>query len=163
MNERFTYKNSKSGSASKTLTTLRNHYGFTGVFNTHMMVILTSTLKPQQRNVLLYSIHQTIGWNKLETYFDTTEWASVLGGSKGGIETTLKTLEEKGCLSRSSKRNHNKSVGILRIEPNHLMWSGVEYDRDLVAKVQEDKNEADNKSNKKELTEQELDNLLSGL
>lgn len=163
MNERFTYKNTQSGSASKTLTTLRNHYGFTGVFNTHMMVILTSNLRPLERNVLLYAIHQTIGWNKLETLFDTTDWASVLDSSKGGIETALKTLEEKGCLSRSNKRNHNKSSGILRIEPNHLMWSGVEYDRGLVDKVQEDKNEADNKSNKKELTEQELDNLLRGL
>ena len=134
-NERFIHKNTQSKSSLSYLTGLRKKYGFTGIFNTHLMVILsTKDLTTLEKNILLYIIKQTIGWNRLETYFDTETYSLMLGISKGRVLTSLNRLEASGIIERSKKRNHNKSKGILWIQPDHEKWN-IEYNKDLVESV----------------------------
>ncbi len=96
-----------------------------------MVIITTKDLSPKDKDVLLYVIHQTIGWDKLETYFDIHKWKETLGKSYDGVRASLKHLEEKKVIARSKKRNDNKTKGILRIQPDYRQWL-LQYDVDLV-------------------------------
>lgn len=132
---KFSHKNTQSKSSLGYLTKLRHIYGFTGLLNTHMMVIIsTKDLTPNDKMVLLYIEQQTIGWNRLSVYFDTKTYSDMTGVSVKRVLTTLNKLEMYGIIERSKYHNHNKSKGVLRIEPEYNVWN-LEYNRDLVESV----------------------------
>lgn len=161
--KKFDHKNTQHGSSIQVLQKYRKEFGFTGVLNTHMMVIFTSNLKPSEKVVLLWIIHNTIGWNRLETYFDIDDWyVKINGVSKTLLYKVLGTLEGMNIIERSKKRRHNKSSGILWFQPDHRFWN-ITYDNELVSGVIPENYDGQDGETTTDLSEDETNELLKDL
>jgi DNA-binding MarR family transcriptional regulator len=109
----------------------RKEVGFTGIPNPIMMLIVSSNLTQREIQVLMWILNETIGWNRLETYFDIGEWSVKVGIPEKTLYKVLGTLENRGVIERSRRRRDTKSKGVLRLEINHLLWD-IPHDNELV-------------------------------